>query len=208
MQRLVHSTKGSAGSFGFMSISRIAHALEDYVEIMSAQGKLPVRECRNFLSAMEQVLSAREEPSEEEAVMLLDGLPVPHYMNAKLPEKMVGKAVLLMPKGLQRKIMAQELVSLGFRVIIADQALELLDVSLSGMPDVVVTTMMLDRMTGADLARVLASIDRTRHIHVAVLTADETESTWPEMPPNSVLIRKGPMMARDFIIWLRSLDII
>ena len=208
IQRLIHSIKGTAGSFGFMSISRIAHALEDFVEIVNEQGKLPVLECRNFLFAMEQILSTRAEPSEKDTVRLLDCLPVPRNQNAALPDKMVGKAALLMPKGLQRKIMAQEMASLGFRVIIADQALELLDVSLSDLPDVVVTTMMPERMSGADLARVFGAIERTRHIRVAILTSGEPDDQIGELPPQTAVIRKGPTMAPEFIAWLEELEII
>lgn len=209
IQRLVHSIKGMAGSFGFMSISRIAHAMEDYVEIVSSQSAVPIKECRNFIAAIDQVLTARSEPTEEEAVMLLDGLPVPHHRNANIPDKMLGKAVVLMPKGLQRKIMAQELVNLGFRVIIADDPLELMDVCLSGLPDIVVTSMMLDRLSGTELAKALGVIDRTKHIRVAVFTSDDTlDGSSDELPASTGIIRKGPTMSRDFLGWLKAQQVL
>jgi len=203
VQRLVHSLKGQAGSFGFSSVSRIAHAFEDYIEIAGTQSRLPVPECRVFVSVMANILNSGREPDDEEAVMLIDSLPMPLHPGAAAGRKLRGKAIVLMPAGLQRKIMAQELVNFGFRVLIADDEIEVIDLALSGLPDLVVTSMRLGRMSGLDVARALTAIERTAHIKVAIMTADMPAAS-TDLPDSVGIIRKGPTMARDFIGWMRT----
>lgn len=208
IQRLVHSIKGGAGSFGFQSISRIAHAFEDFMEVLRAAGRLPVRDSRQFVAVMYRIFESGQEPDDEETVMLLDSLPAPRHPGTSGAKKLRGKAIVLMPLGLQRKIMAQELAGLGFRVSIADDPVEVIDVALSALPDIVVTTMQLSRMSGLDVARALSVIERTAHIKVAVLTADDVEHHAKDLPDSVRIVHKGPTMAKEFLGWLRDCRII
>lgn len=202
VKRITHSIKGLGGSFGFTSISRIAHALEDFLEASGSHGRIPVPETRAHTETMRRVLVRGNEPPEEETAMLLDTLPAPVQPGAPAVKKFKGKAVLLLPNGVQRKIIARELNAFGLRTTVFDDPLHGMDFALSGATDLLITTMQMKRMTGLELARALSAFDRTRHVKVAVLTADSDQIGTVDLPNNTNLIAKGPSFGKDMMQYL------
>ena len=66
--------------------------------------------------------------------MILKGLHSGHNQSGKHPLSR-GSIILLMPKGVQRKILDQELAQLGFVVIILDNPVEAINAVLVLDPD-------------------------------------------------------------------------
>ncbi len=201
VKRLAHSIKGLGGSFGFVSISRLAHALEDFIEATEGHGAIPISDTRAHLETMRRVLRKGAEPTDEETAMLLDGLPAP-TMPGGSAKKSKGKAVLLLPNGVQRKIIARELNAFGLRTTVYEDPMEALGFAITGATDLVITTMQMNRMTGLELAAALTAFERTRHVKVAVLTADDDLERTENVPANAHLISKGPSFGRDMMAYL------
>lgn len=202
VKRITHSIKGLGGSFGFTSISRIAHALEDFLEASGSHGRIPIPETRVHTETMRRVLIGGSEPPEEETSMLLDTLPAPVQPGAGAAKRIRGKAVLLLPKGVQRKIIARELNAFGLRTTVFEDPLQGIDFALSGATDLLITTMQMKRVTGLELAHALSIFERTRHVKVAVLTADGDQIGNVELPHNANLIAKGPSFGKDMMRFL------
>ncbi len=202
VKRIAHSIKGLGGSFGFISVSRIAHALEDFLEVSGSDGRIPIPETRVHIETMRRVLNSGTEPPEEETAMLLDTLPAPTQPGAAAVKRFKGKAVLLLPSGVQRKIIARELNSFGLRTTVFDDPLHGIDFALSGATDLLITTMQMKRMTGLELAQAMAVFERTRHVKVAVLTADTDHLDGITVPANAHVIAKGPSFGRDMMQYL------
>ena len=59
-----HTLKGMGGSFGFMSVTRIAEALEDYVAVSGA-GAVMAADTQKYSNAMRAIVVDGVEPGED-----------------------------------------------------------------------------------------------------------------------------------------------
>ena len=142
---------------------------------------------------------------EARAAEILDALPTKKRRGDLAERKRIANVLLLMPKGLQRRIIGQELASFGFRVSIAENSLIAIDRALALKPDLVVASMVLDRISGLDLAAIFGAVKGLRGTRVLLLTASDLDAeTLAEVPPNARVIKKGVGFARDFMQFLRD----
>lgn len=81
IKKLTHALKGTAGSFGFMSITRIAEAFEEYIDGSERTDMLTATSARNYSNAMRTIIENAEEPSMAE----IDDI-IGHLAAASLPE--------------------------------------------------------------------------------------------------------------------------
>lgn len=77
MKQVAHSLKGMAGSFGFMSVTRISEVFEDYLAAAQDADKLPRDGARRYNDAMRAIIDSGVEPSDEETEAIIAGLPAP-----------------------------------------------------------------------------------------------------------------------------------
>ena len=202
VKRIVHSIKGGGKTFGFPTISMIAHGLEDYLETAGSVDRQEIEDAQFYVDRIREILDMGANPDEETASRILHGLPTKRC-RSRLSN--VTNVLLLMPKGLQRKIIGQELTSFGFRVAIAETSLGAIDRALTLKPDLVVASMVLDRISGPDLARVFAGIGALSRTKVLLLTASELDDEHlADVPDDVTVIRKGATFARDFMAYLRA----
>ena len=78
-------------------------------------------------------------------------------------------ALVHVPEKVWQKIMVQELTQRGYRVSLADRAVEAIDMAVMLKPQLMVTSMELDRMNGIELASVLSVIKVTQDTQVLIL---------------------------------------
>ena len=117
IQREVHNIKGQGATFGFPLTGRIAHMLEDF--LINANG---IREnnlihIRFYLDHMANLLSLGKSEDETETQELLNSLPIGHEISLSTQKIHTVNVLLVMPPGTQRKMIALELLSCGFRVM-------------------------------------------------------------------------------------------
>ena len=75
-------------------------------------------------------------------------------------------------------------------------------------PDLVITTMVMPRMSGVDLACCVAAIPATRTTPVALLTSlDRDHPDLAALPIGAGLIRRGPHFGNDLAVILERFDI-
>lgn len=77
IKEIAHSLKGMAGSFGFMSVTRISEAFEDYLVAAQDAEKLPRDGARRYLESMRRIIDSGNEPSDTETDDILAELPAP-----------------------------------------------------------------------------------------------------------------------------------
>lgn len=77
MKEIAHSLKGMAGSFGFMSVTRISEAFEDYLAAALDAEKLSRNGARRYHDAMRRIIDSGDEPSDTETDAILADLPAP-----------------------------------------------------------------------------------------------------------------------------------
>jgi len=157
-----------------------------------------------FSDAIASILDVGTDPDEKHAHMLLRGLPSGRRQSGThAVEK--GLAMLLMPRGVQRKIIAQELAQLGFKVNIMEEPLQTVDAAITLRPDFLITTLHTSRIDGLELSWVLNSIASTKSMRIAVVTADDiTEKMRASAPPLVTLIKKGPTFSQEIMTFIRN----
>ena len=204
LKRDIHSVKGSAAPFGFPIVTKIAHGLEDYLETTGDQANVVADDLRIFIDTITDVLDAGEEPDDELKEMMLKGLPSGRTQSGKHRVSR-GSIVLLMPKGVQRKIIGQELAQLGYMVTILDNPVEAIDTVLVLKPDFLITTMVQPRLNGLEMALILSVIDATAALRVAIMSSSMPgEADIPEnLPETATIIHKGPTMTRELMGFLK-----
>jgi len=207
IKRHIHSLKGLGGCFGFPAVSIWAHALEDYLEAMNYIGAEQVWDIQLFLDSIRDVLEAGRNPSDEEIAAALKSMPLKGIEQERSRLRAGLCVLLLMPRGIQRKIINRELTTFGFKVIIVESSMQAIDLAITLRPDVVISSMILDRMTGIELARILGAIDGTAHNKFLLLTAsDEPATMTGSIPDNVRIAKKGRGFSRDLIKFLNDND--
>lgn len=213
IQRHVHSIKGMGGSFGFPSISRVAHALEDFME---AHPNILTdwRGIESYLDEIRRIANSGEDVTGLDLSRTLDDLPKAHRrahsqtgapagtemqpdlkelrprIAAVRPAREVN-VLLVMPKCVQRKIVGQEMASCGFGISFVDTGVAAIGLALAKKPDIIASNMMLDDMTGGDLARAVAGIEAIRNTRFVLMVSHQ--ANYPEavdLPDGAAVVTK------------------
>ncbi len=204
IKRLVHTIKGTGSSFGFPTISMISHSLEDYFETAGDIGEFELHDIQLYVDRMREILDSGKNPDQVTAGKIVRGLP--SKPKSVVQHMKVGETTVLMvmQRGVQRKIIGRELASFGFRVAIADDALEAVKLAMIMRPEIVITAMFVTPFTGAELSGVLYSIEATRKANVLLVTASDDVLDHSALPPSVTVAHKGPAFSRDFFTFLKN----
>lgn len=192
LQRHVHSIKGQGRTFDFPSITRIAHRLEDFIEISPKIGSHELDVIQIFLDRIREVLESGQDAPEKDMPRLLQvGALDPETVARSQPSRVV-EILVVMPKGLQRKIIAEELASCGFRLSMVETPVEAISYAISNKPDIIFATLEMVQMSGTELARVLEVVEATRGSRFILLTSkDDKNVNRYRLPEQTVIIHKG-----------------
>ena len=173
IQRHIHNIKGQGATFGFPITGRVAHMLEDYIENASGFGANNIADIRAYLSLMMDLISSGESIVKDNPQRLLNALPTGHAVTFSTQKDHGVNVLLVMPPGLQRKMMVKELLSCGFRVMRAYNSIEALSVAVDIRPNVVFINYDLAPFDGRELCKMFAAADRLHDIHIVLLTSYE-----------------------------------
>jgi len=77
IKTIAHSLKGMAGSFGFMSVTRIAEAFEDYLQTSELNGVAQQIDLQHYNDAMRAIIESGDEPDDGELDAIIGTLPAP-----------------------------------------------------------------------------------------------------------------------------------
>ncbi|MBD3661172.1 MAG: Hpt domain-containing protein [Arenibacter algicola] len=191
IQRNIHNIKGQGSTFGYPLVGRVAHKFEDY--LANAGGVLVenVREMRVFIDTITELLNGEQNLSPSDADAILRGLPDGRPVTVSSQKSIDVEVLLVMPSGVQRRFVAQELLSCGFSVSRAYDTLEALSTALDTSPDMVFVNNDMTPFSGRELARVFASIDRLRDTHIVLLTGyGAGDEHLRDLPKNLSVVEK------------------
>lgn len=205
IKRETHSLKGLGGTFGFPTITHIAHALEDYIEMVGSQNKIAPNVLHQFLDPICQILESGNNPNEDWTGRILAALPLQQRADSGKVMETTKNALIAMPKDLWRTIAGQELLSLGYKIAMADTVINAIDRGLTLKPELIVIGMQLDRSTGLELAGVFAQFQGTSNAKIIILSAStDTDTGQFSRRPNTAVIHKGPKFPTDLREFLHS----
>ena len=76
IKRHVHSMKGTGGTFGFSSISLLAHGLEDYFETMFVLNENGLHDVQLYIDRIREISETRENLPDEMVSLIIRNLPL------------------------------------------------------------------------------------------------------------------------------------
>jgi len=202
MQRDVHSIKGSAGTHGLHLLTLVAHRLEDYLEAAPRLSQEQWQSVQVYIDEMRTLVEQGEEPEEENRQVVINRLPHAQESATEFSDQKNKKVTVLvvMPAGVQRKVIGKELASCGFDLSFTDRPVEAIRLVMDLQPDAVLSNQEFRFMTGAELARVLQEIKRTKETPFALLTS--SDSIHDDLPSSAHIIHKGETFVDDMTEYL------
>jgi CheY-like chemotaxis protein/HPt (histidine-containing phosphotransfer) domain-containing protein len=188
VRREVHNLKGMGGSFGFPVISLIAHRLEDYIAELPVLDARQVADATIFIDRMQDIVDAGRDPDDAEARTLVRGLPAHPGFQPGSAEIRNVEVLLVSPSRAVSQIALRTLRSLGFRVTTASSAWEALELAVRARPDLIITSAVMNGVSGIDLSRAFSAMAVTEELPIAVLTSFEKNHPELQRLPSDVAI--------------------
>jgi len=198
IQREIHNIKGQGSTFGFPITGRVAHMLEDYLLNASGIGKNNIGDIRVYLELMVDLIATNESIAQEAPQALLNALPTGHVKTFSNQQLRDINMLLVMPAGLQRKLVVKELLACGFRVIRAYDCIEALSVAVDILPDVVFINHDMVPFSGRELSKVFSAVDKLRDTRIVLLTSYEAnDGQFTDLPNTVSVIHKHKDFPED-----------
>ena len=95
-----------------------------------------------------------------------------------------------MTKGVQRKLITADLSNNYFELAYADHPLDTFRLAVSLKPNLVITSLEFDNLSGLELAKALRGVNAMSETPVVLLTSHEVEGMSDKLPPHSRAIHK------------------
>jgi len=207
--RRVHSIKGTAASVGYPMTTTIAHRLEDYLEGLKDIDASLAGGIGKYCDQIREIVSNNREPSQQEIAQILRALPLHHRASNFEIEILDVEVLLVSPSKMISKIVRNELMQCGFRVVRATGAMEAFQLAVRSQPDAMVFAQTLDELSGAELARAFKAMTQTADKPIGVLTSFPLDHPALQgLPDDVVIIRTGnvhfPDDMGDFLAYIQS----
>ena len=191
IQREIHNIKGQGSTFGFPLTGRGAHMLEDYLLNVNKILADNLADIRGYLDLMVSLINQREPLDDTERTELLTSLPTGKVGTFSGQQSKDVNVLLVMPSGLQRKLVSRELLSCGFRIMRAYDCIEAQSVALDIVPDVVFVNYDMSPFTGREMCHVFSAIEKLRDIKIILLTSyDANDAHIRDLPPSVSVVQK------------------
>jgi len=194
IRRTVHGIKGLAASLGFPSITLIAHRLEDFVAELTDLNQENTTHVLAYIDRIRGIVEDGRDPGDSKTAEILRALPAHTGDPVALGDFDVGKVklveiLLVAPGRAVRRMITGELRALGFRVNAMPSPWQALETAARIKPDLVITSAVMDQLTGIDLVRAMRAIAATEHLPLALLTSlDDDHPDMKRLPGDVAVI--------------------
>ena len=196
-KRIIHSLKGSGTTFGFGDVSILAIRAEDYLADLTGLGPKHRTDIQAYSDAMRRALDG-EDAQVRDIKSEIRQLPTRWSFEVGDVEIREVEVLLISTAKVLAHKVRNELQACGYRVATVPSPTVALDMAIRTQPDLIISSTVLDGMTGVDLARALSVISSTDQIPFALLTSFERGH--PELsglPVGAGIIRVGQHFGDD-----------
>lgn len=198
VQRNIHNIKGQGSTFGYPLVGRVAHLFEDYLENVGGVRRDDIKDLRAYIETMMAILATGEPYPPQQAEELLRSLPSGQPRSFSGQKARDVEVLLVMPAGVQRRMVAHELLSCGFHVNRAYDSMEALSYALDIVPDIVFANYNMMPFNGRELARAFSGIDRLQDIHFVLFTSyGRDDKHVADLPDNVSVVEKRQDFAKS-----------
>ncbi|QCO14761.1 hypothetical protein D3869_05760 [Azospirillum brasilense] len=194
-----HNFKGMGTSFGYPTISLVAHRLEEY---LSGLKRLEARERNDaqvFVDRIAELVDRAEQPQVAETNRIIRALPVRYQFEITDIQISNVEIMLVTPSKVVAKKLGSELAACGFRTMTVSDPIESISLAVRVPPDMLIASMVMDGLSGLDLIRGLRAMSVTHNVPMALLTSMSLDNpALKEIPHGVSVIRVGEHFGDDF----------
>jgi len=202
-KRELHTLKGQAGSFGFSSVSMIAHHLEDTLDGVEPSQPDLRPTVNRYIDAMESIIGQGQEPDQSVLQETLRALPTLRAEADADVLILIVSASRAITKKLRGEVEAQ-----GYRSVTLSDPFEAFRFVASSRPECVVCSATLSGISGFDLIHGLASMPNLRDVQTMLVTSfDRDHPDIAALPDSVPVIELGPKMSDQFAQALAQLGL-
>jgi CheY-like chemotaxis protein/HPt (histidine-containing phosphotransfer) domain-containing protein len=207
MKREVHTLKGMGSAFGLPLITVLCHRLEDYIESIRGFSVQQSIDIQFHIDRIWDIVRHEKNPGKAQTKEVLRSLPIfREVSDSEIKEQQVEVLVVSRSRTIGLKI-KDELSAYDFRVVSASNAEEALSMTVAMHPDIVITSGVLEMISGFDLVRAMVAMSITRDIPLVVVTSFDLEH--PEiiaLPSDIPVVQLGASLAKELAIALTNLE--
>ncbi|MEM7652226.1 MAG: Hpt domain-containing protein [Pseudomonadota bacterium] len=201
IRRQAHNLKGMGSSFQFPIIALIAHRLEDYIADIREITARHAKDIEGFVDVLRELLGKGIEgltPNEEEQQAILRRLPAKWAYEVEGVAQSNREFLLATPSKVAARLVERQLQGYGHRVVAASSAMEAFELGIRMKPDMVITSAIMEDITGVDLARAFHVMKATSHIPFVLLTSfPKNHDALKDLPETSSVVRIGSSFSDD-----------
>lgn len=191
--------RGMGTSFGYPTVSLIAHRLEDYLSGLKRLDEKQLVDIQIFIDRIAQLVDRAEQPLLAETNQIIRALPVRYEFQVTDVEVRNVEIMLVTPSKVVAKKLGSELAACGFRTMTVTDPIESISLAVRVPPDMVIASMVMDGLSGLDLIRGLRAMSVTHHVPMALLTSLNLDHpSLKEIPHGVSVIRVGEHFGDDF----------
>lgn len=193
--RIVHSIKGTASTFGFPTVSMIAHRLEDYMNNIPFLQRKQVEDVYVYIDSIARIVDEARNPNATDEGRILRGLPMAIAANTVGRKRIT--ALVIGQKNVQFTIVEQELKSLGFGVVNSQISFQAIEMAVRMRPDLIMVNNLIDILSGIEVANIFRAMNATKDIPVVFITSSlgddgkEKAKLQRKLPANVSIVRKS-----------------
>lgn len=178
-------------------IGLLVRRLDNYLTDLTDPTDAQIDDIDSFVLVMRSVLDGEINREVDEAEFVRS-LPVRRPADIKDLVHLDFEFLVVDPNRTSARIVGRELENCGYRVTAAHRSFDALELSVRTRPDLVISSAVLDEMSGVDLACALAAIPATESIPFALLTSfDFGHESLKRLPQGAALLRKGAGFGED-----------
>lgn len=198
LSREIHSVKGSAANFHFRTVATVAHRFEDYMSATLDQTPLPIEDYQRFVDCLSDLIELGREPDPKQSAKMQSTLPVLADFDPTSVSAKPGRALVVIRARTMGHMLSRELANCGFRAQTALDVFDAVRLSVTERPDIVLTSAVMDGISGVDLINALRSIKATADLPCAVVTSfDRDHPELAGLPKDAGVVRLGKTLSDD-----------
>jgi len=171
--------------------------LNSYIDGVADLTTAHLDDIEAFLMVLRDILEGEIEPSTDEAEFFRS-LPTLRPVDVSDLEHLNLEVLLIDRQKTTAKVFERELQNCGFRVQKSLRSFEAMELAVRTLPDMIISAVVLDDLSGVDLSLALGAIPSTSAIPFAVLTSfPRSHASLKDLPDNVALLHKGDAFGED-----------
>jgi HPt (histidine-containing phosphotransfer) domain-containing protein len=196
IRRHCHNLLAGARAVSLPAVETVVHRLEDYVTDLK---DLPAGQLDDVQAFLDKLRAALEgEVAVGELSQVVRQLPARKTFDIGDIELLDIEVMLINPQRTAARFVERELQACGYRVVNARSSFEAIALAVRGQPDLIISSAVLDELTGVDLACAFSSMPKTEQIPFALLTSfGWGHPSLERLPSRVAILRVGTHFGDD-----------